>query len=75
MAGSATAARTVGLGELGAELTAALGAAPDLAALIAEPPLEYAQAWSGLAANPTRGQEVTETAAESAQPVETEEAA
>jgi ABC-type nitrate/sulfonate/bicarbonate transport system substrate-binding protein len=66
-----------GLGELGADLTAALGAEPDLGALISEPPLEYAQAWWSLPANPIRvpaPASITEAAVSPA-PVETEEAA
>ena len=43
-----------GLGELQAHLTAALGEAPDPQALLAAAPLELAQAWWGLPANPIR---------------------
>ena len=43
-----------GLAELRTDLTEALGTEPDLNALIAEEPLEYAQAWWGLPANPIR---------------------
>jgi len=41
-----------GLGEMRTHITDALGAEPDLQSLIAIRPLEYAQAWWGLPANP-----------------------
>jgi hypothetical protein len=46
-----------GLGELDAYLREALGAEPELETLVKNRPLEYAQAWWGLPANPTHGEE------------------
>jgi ABC-type nitrate/sulfonate/bicarbonate transport system substrate-binding protein len=46
-----------GLGELDGYLQGALGTEPDLETLVQARPLEYAQAWWGLPANPTTTEE------------------
>ena len=57
-----------GLGELSAYLTDALGAAPDLGAVVAAGPITFAQAGLGLPANPTDAADATTATPEASAP-------